>query len=77
MKKLLPSWKRCGVGFIERGKQLLQRKLYWFVKRKQGLPIYGFVVLHLPLDLNAVMMFNIFTSHKTSSYILWTPSQGP
>ncbi len=36
-----------------------------------------FVVLHLPLNLNATMMFNTFTSCKTLSYILWAPSQGP
>jgi len=36
-----------------------------------------FVMLHLPLNLNATTMFNTSTSCKTLNNIIWAPSQGP
>ncbi len=76
MRELLPSWKRCG-GVYWKGETTIAKKeiglVYWKRTRHSHL---WFVVLHLPLDLNATIMFSISTSGKTSSYMLWAPNQG-
>ncbi len=77
MRELLPSWKRCG-GIYWKGETTIAKKEIGLVcwKRTRHSCLW-FVVLHLPLDLNAAIMFSISTSRKTSSYMLWAPNQGP
>ncbi len=77
MKKSLASWKRCGGVYWEGETTIAKKEIGLVCLKRTRHGSLWFVVLHLPLDLNVAMMFNISTSRKTSSYILWAPNQRP
>jgi hypothetical protein len=77
MKESLRSSKRCGGVYSKRETFVAKKEIKLVCWKRTRHSHLWFVVLHLPLDLNATTMFNTSTSCKTLNNILWAPSQGP
>jgi hypothetical protein len=73
----LEESKRCGGVYSKRETFVAKKEIKLVCWKRTRHSRLWFVVLHLPLDLNATTMFNTSTSCKTLNNILWAPNQGP